>query len=101
MTVETPEAALYEMTDVAVDGVPVNLPRISWRASKLRFERPLVATFTFSDRGGYVALARHYQRHFKRWGFYKTLRQAIWLLGMVAVWRVAGTHPATRCAGVS
>ena len=53
----------------------VSIPRLSWRASKLRFDSPLAVTFTFSDRGGYVALAKHYQRHFKRWGYYKTLEQ--------------------------
>jgi hypothetical protein len=41
----------------------------------LRFDRPLAVTFTFSDRGGYVALAKHYQRHFQRWGYARTLRE--------------------------
>ena len=72
---ETPEAALYGMTDITVDGLPVSLPRLSWRASKFRFDRPLAVTFTFSDRGGYVALAKHYQRHFQRWGYSRTLRE--------------------------
>lgn len=75
MAFETPESALYEMTDATVDGAPISIPRISWRGDKLRFGRPLAVTYTFSDRGGYVALARHYQRHFKRWGFARTLRQ--------------------------
>jgi hypothetical protein len=75
LTFETPEAALYEMTDATIGGTPVSLPRISWRADKLRFDRPLAVTFTFSDRGGYVALAGHYRRHFQRWGFYRTLRR--------------------------
>ena len=75
LSFETPDAALYEMTDATFDGAPVSIPRLSWRASKLRFDSPLAVTFTFSDRGGYVALAKHYQRHFKRWGYYKTLEQ--------------------------
>jgi hypothetical protein len=69
MAFETPESALYEMTDATVDGVPISIPRLSWRGDKLRFGRPLAVTYTFSDRGGYVALARHYQRHLKRFPF--------------------------------
>ncbi len=97
MAFETPEAAAYEMTDVTVAGAPVSLPRLSWRASKLHFDRPLAVTFTFSDRGGYVALAKHYQRHFQRWGYFRTLREkrlenpaVEQLLGAGVYW-VAGT----------
>jgi hypothetical protein len=75
MAFETPESALYEMTDVTIGGTPVSLPRLSWRADKLRFSRPLAVTLTFSDRGGYVALAKHYRRHFRRWGYARTLRE--------------------------
>ena len=72
---DSPELAAFEMVDTLVDGTVLQLPRLVWRASKQRFDRPRSVTFTFSAAGGYVALAKDYQRHCRRWGFARTLEQ--------------------------
>lgn len=72
---DSPELAAFEMVDTVLEGTALQLPRLVWRASKQRFDRPRSLTFTFSAAGGYVALARDYQRHCRRWGFAKTLQE--------------------------
>jgi hypothetical protein len=85
---DSPELAAFEMVDTVLDGTSLQLPRLVWRASKQRFDRPRSVTFTFSTAGGYVALAKDYQRHFRRWGFAKTLQEKS--LGNPEVAKLAG-----------
>ncbi len=72
---ETPELAAYEMTPTSWNGETLMLPRIVWRASLQRMDRPRVLTFSFSSHGGHTALAQQYARHCVRSGWVRTLRQ--------------------------
>ncbi|MEI6646008.1 MAG: glycoside hydrolase [bacterium] len=49
------------------------LPQLVWSANKGRFDRPYEVTWSFSDTGGYVALAKRYRQFFAERGFRKTL----------------------------
>ena len=50
-------------------------PQIIWRPSKGLFDRPYHITWSFSDHGGYVALAQRYRQFFAEAGLHRTLRE--------------------------
>ncbi|WP_165222069.1 glycoside hydrolase [Aquisphaera insulae] len=74
-TFETPDLAGYEMADVQVAGATLSVPRIFWRSNRLKLDRELRLIFTVTPSGGYVALAKEYRRHFRRWGYARTLKE--------------------------
>ncbi len=67
------EATLLKWRDVTVDGHTVVAPQLVCRANKGAFDRGWRATFCFSDKGGYVALAQRYRAFFAGMGLHKTL----------------------------
>lgn len=69
------EATLLKWRDVVVDGHAVVAPQLVCRANKGAFDRAWRMAFSFSDRGGYVALAQRYRAFFAGMGLHKTLRE--------------------------
>ena len=61
--------------DVPLDGQTVVAPQFVCPSNLGTFERPWRMTFSFSDQGGYVALAKRYRQFFKEAGYRKTLAQ--------------------------
>lgn len=49
--------------------------QIVWTPNKGRFDRAYHVTWSFSDAGGYVALARRYRQFFAEAGLHRTLRE--------------------------
>jgi hypothetical protein len=69
------EATLLKWHDVPVEKETVVAPQFVCRANKGAFDRPWRFTYCFSDRGGYVSLARRYREFFAAQGLHKTLRE--------------------------
>jgi hypothetical protein len=53
----------------------ITAPQIIWQPSKSVFDRPYHITWTFSDGGGYVAMAQRYRQFFAEAGLHRTLRE--------------------------
>jgi hypothetical protein len=51
------------------------LQQIVWTPNKGSFDRPYHVTWSFSDKGGYVSLARRYRQFFAEAGLHRTLRE--------------------------
>jgi hypothetical protein len=69
------EATLVHWRDVPVDGQTIVAPQYICRSNRETFDRPWRMTFSFSDQGGYVALAKRYREFFAAAGLHKTLRE--------------------------
>ena len=69
------EATLLKWRDLTVNAQTVVAPQFVCRANKGSFDRPWRFTFSFSDHGGYVALAERYRDFFAEQGLHKTLRE--------------------------
>ena len=52
-------------------------PQIVWTPNKGAFDRSYHITWSFSDRGGYVALAQRYRQFFAEAGLHRTLREKV------------------------
>lgn len=50
-------------------------PQFLWTPNKGAFDRPYHITWSFSDTGGYVALAQRYRQFFAEAGLHRTLRE--------------------------
>lgn len=69
------ESTHIKWWDVPGAGGDAVVPQIVWSANKYRFDRPYQVIYTFSDAGGYVALARQYRDWFAAQGLRKTLKE--------------------------
>ena len=69
------EATMLKWRDVPVNAQTVVAPQFVCRANKGNFDRPWRFTFSFSDKGGYVAMAERYREFFAAQGLHKTLRE--------------------------
>jgi hypothetical protein len=69
------EATQLKWRDVSVNEHSVIAPQFVCRANKGSFDRPWRMTFSFSDQGGYVAMAQRYREFFAAQGLHKTLRE--------------------------
>lgn len=73
---ETHTLAGYDMVEAkGEEGDAAVVPTVYWRADKFRLDAPRSVVYTFEAEGGYVALAKGYQRHYKAWGYYRSLRE--------------------------
>ncbi|MEK0446344.1 MAG: hypothetical protein RLZZ399_1665 [Verrucomicrobiota bacterium] len=69
------EATSIRWRDVPVGDQTVVTPQLEWKSNKGAFDRPWRITQSFSDRDGYVALARRYRQFFSDAGLRKTLKE--------------------------
>ncbi len=69
------ESTMLKWRDVPVNERTVVAPQFVCRANKGSFDRPWRFTFSFSDKGGYVAMAERYREFFAAQGLHKTLRE--------------------------
>jgi hypothetical protein len=69
------ESTQIRWRDVAREAQTVVAPQYIVNANQGRFDRPWHATFSFSDKGGYVALAKRYREFFAAEGLRKTLTE--------------------------
>jgi arylsulfatase A-like enzyme len=69
------EATSLNWRDVPLDEQTVVAPQFVCRSNKGSFDRPWRVKFSFSDSGGYVALAQRYREFFAAQGLHKTLRE--------------------------
>ena len=68
LIVDTPDDAAIEMQPVALAGREAVAPRVVWTASKRAFRYPRRLIYSFSARGGYVALAKRYRAYARELG---------------------------------
>jgi len=69
------EATSLKWRDVPQGNQTVVAPQFICRTNQGLFDRPWRMTFSFSDSGGYVALAERYREFFVAQGLHKTLRE--------------------------
>lgn len=69
------ESTKVQWRNVPGEAGAVVVPQIVWNANKYRFDRPYTIICSFSDQGGYVALAQHYRTFFADQGMHKTLKE--------------------------
>lgn len=93
MIIETSDDAGIYFKRVHINGKEVVIPRIRWEPSKGEFAYKRLVIYHFSDKGGYVALAKAYRDYAKEKGLLVTLREKMRrnphlekLLGAPDVW---------------
>ena len=69
------ESTKIEWRNVPGQGGEIVVPQVIWEANKYRFDRTYTLTYSFSNQGGYVALAKLYRMFFAEKGLHRTLRE--------------------------
>ncbi len=95
--VETPDDAVVRLAPAQVGGKRLLLPALLWLPSMQKFRYPRRLTYRFFDRGGYVAMCKHFRKVAREWGVLKTLAEKARenpnvkrLLGAPDIWGAKG-----------